>query len=115
MSYKMPRMVIPGTSFLVENSVLKPTCGRWTNVRGKFSMPLEISLFTDVKDSQETESTLKYSLSDFLRLMGEDPDINGRIDGLRPEAWSRIKVGMLELIYEEFGLEYPVFAQTEKV
>lgn len=115
MSYKMPRMVIPGTSFLVENSVLKPTCGRWTNIRGKFSMPLEISLFTDVKDSQETESALRYSLSEFLVLMGEDPYGSGRVDGLTPEAWSRIKQGMLELIYTEFGLEYPIFSQAEKV
>lgn len=37
------------------------------------------------------------------------------VDGLKPESWDRIKSGLLELIYTEFGLEYPVFSQAEKV
>lgn len=118
MSYKFPQFVIPDVGFQVVDAVIKPTAGRWQNMFGKFSMPMEVALYPSVKASQADDSRLKYPLSAFLTMMGEDPGAfsgNGRVDGLKPEAWNRIKTGLLELIYTEFGLEYPVFAQAEKV
>ena len=115
MSYKFPQFVIPDVGFSVVDAVIKPTAGRWQNMFGRFSMPMEIALYPSVEASQADDSRLKYALGEFLKMMGEDPNGKGRVDGLQPEAWNRIKSGLLELIYTEFGIEYPVFAQAEKV
>ncbi len=115
MSYKFQQFVIPDVGFQVVDAVIKPTAGRWQNMLGRFSMPMEVALYPSVEASQADDSRLKYPLGAFLSMLGEDPNSNGRIDGLKPEAWNRIKAGMLEIIYAEFGLEYPVFARAEKV
>ncbi len=115
MSYKFQQFIIPDVGFSVVDAVIKPTAGRWQNMFGRFSMPMEVALYPSVEASHTDDSRLKYSLGEFLKMMGEDPNGNGRVDGLQPEAWNRIKSGLLELIYTEFGLEYPVFTQAEKV
>ncbi len=115
MSYKFEQFTIPDVGFQVVDAVIKPTAGRWQNMFGTFTMPMEVSLYPSVEASQSDDSRLKYPLSEFLKMMGEDPTARGRVEGLTLEAWGRIKNGLLDLIYDEFGLEYPVFSRAEKV
>lgn len=124
MSYQFNQLVIPGTGFLVPGAVVKPIGGRWESLYGKFTMPMTLGVFATLEESQTSSTILEYPVNQFLAMSGEDPNPTDpqfiglpdtKVNGLTPSAWVRIKKAMLDQIYEEYALEYPLFANAKIV